>query len=353
MYLCGMANTVPLLLALESSCDDTGAAVLRGLEVLSNRVAGQLAHAEFGGVVPELASRAHQTSVVPVVQEALDQAGVRLEDLDGVVCTQGPGLLGSLLVGHSFAKSLALGLGIPLYHAHHMRAHVLAHFLTDGTDRPVPTFPFLCATVSGGHTQLLRVTGPQELFILGETLDDALGEAFDKAAKMLGLGYPGGPEIDRLAGLAEARRIPFAKPSIKGLNYSFSGLKTSFLQILTREFGSPSNVAESDLPWVCASIQDALLDHFFESLVLAVKQTGLKQVAIAGGVSANRALRARLQALGAQEGWDVFIPPFAYTTDNAAMIGADGYFQWLHSTNTPLHLSAQARMPLPKDPTFA
>lgn len=351
MYLCAMANTVPLLLALESSCDDTGAAVLRGLEVLSNRVAGQMAHAEFGGVVPELASRAHQTSIVPVVQVALDKAGIRLEDLDGVVCTQGPGLLGSLLVGHSFAKSLALGLKIPLYHAHHMRAHVLAHFLSDGTDRRVPAFPFLCATVSGGHTQLLRVNGPQEMFILGETLDDALGEAFDKAAKMLGLGYPGGPEIDRLASAADSRRIAFAKPLIKGLNYSFSGLKTSFLQILTKEFGSPSNVGTADLPWVCASMQDALLDHFFEALIRAVKKTGLTQVAIAGGVSANRALRARLQALGTQEGWDVFIPPFAYTTDNAAMIGADGYFQWHHGIHAPLHLPAQARMPLPADPS--
>lgn len=339
-----MANTVPLLLALETSCDDTGAAVLRGLTVLSNRVAGQIQHAEFGGVVPELASRAHQTSLWPVVQEALDEAGVRLQDVDAVVCTQGPGLLGSLLVGHSFAKSVALALGVPLYHAHHMRAHVLAHFLNTSETNPAPPFPFLCATVSGGHTQLLRVNGPLDLQILGETLDDAIGEAYDKAAKMMGLNYPGGPEIDRLAATAGIDRISFGKPTISDLNYSFSGLKTSFLNTLTKLFGAPNKVPKDRLPEVCASIQDALLDHLLEKLVRAVDQTGIHTVAVAGGVSANSGLRRRLTELGTKNGWHIFLPPLAFTTDNAAMIGADGYFQQLAGLQPELHRSAQARL---------
>jgi len=341
-----MANTVPLLLALETSCDDTGAAVLRGLTVLSNRVAGQLQHAEFGGVVPELASRAHQTSLWPVVQAALNEAGVRLNDLDAIVCTQGPGLLGSLLVGHSFAKSVALALAIPLYHAHHMRAHVLAHFLNPSNDNPGPAFPFLCATVSGGHTQLLRVNGPLDLVVLGETLDDAVGEAYDKAAKMLGLGYPGGPEIDRLASQAGNERIAFGKPSVGELNYSFSGLKTSFLNTLTKLFGAPNKVPKERMPEVCASIQDALLDHLLDKLVRAVAQTGLHTVAVAGGVSSNSGLRRRLTELGTANGWSIYLPPLAFTTDNAAMVGADGYFQRLAGIQPVLHAHAQARIPL-------
>ncbi len=346
-----MANTVPLLLALETSCDDTGAAVLRGLTVLSNRVAGQLQHAEFGGVVPELASRAHQTSLWPVVQAALDEAGVRLQDLDAVVCTQGPGLLGSLLVGHSFAKSVALALSIPLYHAHHMRAHVLAHFLNPSNENSGPTFPFLCATVSGGHTQLLRVNSPLEMVVLGETLDDAVGEAYDKAAKMLGLGYPGGPEIDRLASQAGPERIAFGKPSVGDLNYSFSGLKTSFLNTLTKLFGAPLMVPNERLPEVCASMQDALLDHLLDKLVRAVEQTGLHSVAVAGGVSANSDLRRRLTELGTANGWSIFLPPLAFTTDNAAMVGADGYFQRMAGIKPALHVPAQARIPLQTEPT--
>ncbi len=338
-----MISTAPCLLAIESSCDDTAAAVLCGLEVKSNVVSSQWMHTKYGGVVPELASRAHQTAIVEVVEKALQEADIKLYEIDGIVCTQGPGLLGSLLVGHSFAKSLSLALGIPFYNAHHMRAHILAHFLQTGPNHPGPSFPFLCLTASGGHTQLVVMRHPLEMEIIGETMDDAVGEAFDKAAKMLRLGYPGGPHIDRWAQGGRSDAFAFAKPKISGLQYSFSGLKTSILQVLTKEFGPSIEYPESLLPDLCASIQKALLDHLIEKVMKAMEETKLSTLAIAGGVSANSSLRSQLTEIAKEKGWSLFLPPMAFTMDNAAMIGADGYFQWLYGEASPLSSSAQAR----------
>jgi N6-L-threonylcarbamoyladenine synthase len=332
----------PIILAIESSCDDTAAAVMQGRKVLSNLVANQLIHEKYGGVVPELASRAHQKNIVPVVAEALAQAQIKPTDLDAIAFTSGPGLMGSLLVGGAFAKSMALALDIPLLAVHHMQAHILAHFIDDGT-QTAPEFPFLCLTVSGGHTQLIRVVNPQTFEILGQTLDDAAGEAFDKLAKMLGLPYPGGPVVDRLAREGNPHAFVFAKPSIPDLNFSFSGLKTSFLYFLQRSVQQNPDFITQNLNDICASGQAAIVQVLMDKLQKAVAKTGITRIAIAGGVSANSGLREALQEAASKNGWHIHIPPVAFTTDNAAMIGITGYFQYLSGNFAPLDVKIEAR----------
>lgn len=315
----------PLLLAIESSCDDTSAAVLKGFEVLSNMVAGQGVHHRYGGVVPELASRAHQQNIVPVVQAALDEAGVVASQLQAIAFTLGPGLMGSLHVGVSFAKAMGMALDVPLVAVDHMQAHVLAHFLVDG-DKPQPSFPFLCLTVSGGHTQIVRVDGPLSMTVIGRTLDDAAGEAFDKAAKMMGLGYPGGPIVDQLSGNGDASKFNFPPPKVAGLDMSFSGFKTSLLYLIQRETVLQAKYVDENLPHLCASFQNAIVSYLIKKVEKAAAQTGITQIALAGGVSANSALRKGLLERGQKMGWQVFIPKFEYCTDNAAMIGGAAQF---------------------------
>lgn len=334
-----------LILAIESSCDDTSCAVLRGKQVLSNVVSGQDVHSAYGGVVPELASRAHQAHIVPVVNEALKKAQVSKDDLSVIAFTSGPGLMGSLLVGTSFAKSLSLALDIPLIDVHHMRAHVLAH-LIEGDNLKNPEFPFLCLTVSGGHTQIVRVDSPLEMTVLGETIDDAAGEAFDKAAKLLGLPYPGGPEIDRRAALGNPDAITFSKPKVENLDFSFSGLKTSILYTLQAKLKEDESYVRDHLDDICAAVQQTIIDILMDKLVKATKQTGIHRVAIAGGVSANRGLRNRLNELSKKNNWDLFLPPLEFTTDNAAMIGITGYFMWKAGQVADLSIAAKARMKL-------
>ncbi len=312
------------ILAIESSCDDTSAAVLRDGEVLSNCVANQDAHRLYGGVVPEVASRAHQVNIIPVVDLALKKAGIRKEELSAVAFTRGPGLMGSLIVGVTFAKSFALSLGIPMIEVNHMQAHVLAHF----AEAPKPAFPFLCLTVSGGHTQIVLVRTAMDLEVLGSTIDDAAGEAFDKTGKLLGLDYPAGPLIDKYAKEGKAV-FPFPEPKIADLNFSFSGLKTSILYFLKRELKTNPNFIQENLNDICASVQSRIVSILLNKLKKAVEQTGVKEVAIAGGVSANSALRKGLQELGEQQGWEVYIPAFQFCTDNAGMIGVTGHFKYL------------------------
>jgi N6-L-threonylcarbamoyladenine synthase len=331
-----------LLLAIESSCDDTSAAVLRGAEVLSNIVAGQEVHRQYGGVVPELASRAHQQHIVPVVHQALQQAGVRKEELDAIAFTVGPGLMGSLLVGASFAKAFSLGLNIPLIAVDHMRAHILAHFI-QGEQAP-PVFPFLCLTVSGGHTQIVQVDAPDRMTVLGRTIDDAAGEAFDKAAKVLGLGYPGGPAIDRLAKQGDPHRFQFATPKAGGLDYSFSGVKTSFLYLVQKLERETTGFIAANLPDICASYQRHVVVYLLEVLDEAVRKTGVKAIALAGGVSANSELRLRFLELADRHGINAHIPPFAYCTDNAAMIGIAGQFKLQAGDTVGLDVAPMARL---------
>ena len=317
------------ILAIESSCDDTSAAVLVNQRVMSNIVANQKVHAEYGGVVPELASRAHQQNIVPVVDRALKQAGIEKEDLDGIAFTQGPGLLGSLLVGTSFAKSLSIALKIPLMAVNHMQAHVLAHFIEDPA-QSVPPFPFLCLTISGGHTQILRVSSSRGFEILGETIDDAVGEAFDKTAKLLGLPYPGGPLIDKNAALGNPMAFSFSEPKTENpLDFSFSGLKTAILYFLQKEQEKNDNFIQERMNDICASVQRTIVTILMNRLKLAVEQTGISHVAIAGGVSANSEIRRTLKAMEDSAGWTTYIPKFEYTTDNAAMIGIAGYLKYL------------------------
>ena len=333
-----------VVLAIESSCDETAAAVLLGDRVLSNVVAGQDVHARYGGVVPELASRAHQGNIVPVVSEALRLSGMTLPDIDVVACTAGPGLMGALLVGTSFAKSLALALGKTLIGVNHMQGHILAHFIRAGEDQPVPSFPFLCLTVSGGHTQLVLVKGPLAMQVIGETLDDAAGEAFDKAAKLLGLPYPGGPQVDRLADQGEDSRFKFTQPKVPGLDFSFSGLKTSLLyQVKALERLQP-NARTVYLNDICASYRKAVVDYLLAVTTRAMHQTGVRTLALAGGVSANRLLRAQLQEIAGREGWKLFIPPLAYCTDNAAMIGMAAAFLHESGISHGMDLKPMARM---------
>lgn len=313
-----------IILAIESSCDDTSAAIIRDGVVLSNCVAGQEAHQQYGGVVPELASRAHQANIIPVVDQAIKKAGIRKEDITAVAFTRGPGLIGSLLVGVSFAKAFALSFNLPLIEVNHMQAHVLAHFAED----PKPAFPFLCLTVSGGHTQIVLVRDYLDMEVIGTTLDDAAGEAFDKSGKLMGLGYPAGPLIDRYAALGTAR-FPMPLPEIEGLNFSFSGFKTSVLYFLKREMATNPQFIEENLHDICASIQQGIITILLKKLRKAAKQQQIKEIAIAGGVSANSGLRKALAELGAQEGWNTYIPAFQFCTDNAAMIGVTAYYKYL------------------------
>jgi N6-L-threonylcarbamoyladenine synthase len=312
------------ILAIESSCDDTSAAVVRDGTVLSNCIANQEAHRQYGGVVPEVASRAHQANIIPVVDLALKKAGLTKEDVTAVAFTRGPGLLGSLLVGTSFAKAFALSRGLPLIEVNHMQAHVLAHFAED----PKPEFPFLCLTVSGGHTQIVLVRSPLDMEVIGQTLDDAAGEAFDKSGKLLGLGYPAGPVMDKLAREGNAR-FPFPEPAIQGLDFSFSGLKTSILYFLKKEIAANPNFVEENLADICASIQTCIVQILMKKLRKAARQTGIKEIAIAGGVSANSGLRSALTEWGQNEGWNTYIPAFQYCTDNAGMIGVAAHFKYM------------------------
>lgn len=313
------------ILAIESSCDDTAAAIIQNGVVLSNIVAGQKVHEKYGGVVPELASRAHQQNIVPVVDVALKEAKMTKQELHAIAFTAGPGLIGSLMVGVSFAKSLALALNIPLIEVNHMQAHVLAHFI----DEPKPQFPFLCLTVSGGHTM---ITVMHDFFrgeVIGQTNDDAAGEAFDKAAKILGLPYPGGPLIDKYGAEGNPLAFVFPKPNIPDLNYSFSGLKTAYLYFVQQRVKENPQFVEQNMADICASIQYSIIHHLMKKLVLASEQTGIKQIALAGGVSANSALRKTLEEEGQKRGWQTFIPAFEYCTDNAAMIAMAGHYKFL------------------------
>jgi N6-L-threonylcarbamoyladenine synthase len=311
------------ILGIESSCDDTAAAVLRDGEILSNVVANQEVHAQYGGVVPEVASRAHQVNIIPVVDRALQQAGISPDQLSAIAFTRGPGLIGSLLVGVTFAKTLALSLNIPIIEVNHMQAHVLSVF----AEPPYPTFPFLCLTVSGGHTQILKVKDYLDMEVLGETKDDAAGEAFDKTGKMLGLAYPAGPIIDQLAQQGEPI-YDFPKPQVPGLDFSFSGLKTAILYFLRDQKRQDSTFIEREMNNICASVQQRIVSILTDKLEEAVQQTGIRQITIAGGVSANSGLRRAVHQLGKKQGWDVFIPRLEYSTDNAAMIAITGYYKF-------------------------
>lgn len=321
------------ILGIESSCDDTSAAVLKDNVVLSNIIANQQVHKEFGGVVPELASRAHQQNIIPVIDKALKSANINKTDLSAIAFTRGPGLLGSLLVGTSFAKSFALGLAVPLIEVNHLKAHILAHFVVQpGKEKALPQFPFLCLTVSGGHTQIVMVKGFNEMQIIGQTIDDAAGETFDKSAKILGLEYPGGPLIDKYASLGDPNAFTFAKTNMPDLNYSFSGLKTSILYFLRDRLKENPMFMQDNLADLCASIQSAIVNTLMIKLKLASKQTGITEIAIAGGVSANSGLRKAISDMQETAGWKVHIPEFQFTTDNAAMIAVAGYYKFLDGT---------------------
>ncbi|MDG1871336.1 tRNA (adenosine(37)-N6)-threonylcarbamoyltransferase complex transferase subunit TsaD [Flavobacterium frigidarium] len=338
-----MQNPKVFILAIESSCDDTAAAVLHNDNVLSNVVANQLIHTQYGGVVPELASRAHQQNIVPVIDAALKKANITKEQLSAVAFTQGPGLMGSLLVGSSFAKSFALALQIPLIAVNHMHAHILAHFINEeGFDKP--TFPFLALTISGGHTQIVKVEDYFKMTIIGETTDDAVGEAFDKSAKILGLPYPGGPLVDKNAQLGNPKAFKFTKPKVPGLDFSFSGLKTAILYFVQKQkLQNPDFIAEN-MNDICASIQYTIIEILMDKLKLAVKETGIKQIAIGGGVSANSGIRSTLKEAEAKYGWKTFVPKFEYTTDNAAMIGIVGYQKFLSQQFESAAVVSKARI---------
>jgi N6-L-threonylcarbamoyladenine synthase len=348
-----MEKSAVTILAIESSCDETSCAISRDGAILSNIIAGQAIHEQYGGVVPELASRAHMQNIVPVVDAALKQAGCELPSLSAIAFTQSPGLIGSLLVGSQFAKSLALALDIPLLAVHHMQAHVLANLIpqpaapapspSPGRTAPLPSFPFLCLTVSGGHTQIVLCHSPLKMEVIGETLDDAAGEAFDKSAKILGLPYTGGPLIDRYAQQGDPSRFPFPEPQIPGLNFSFSGVKTAILYFIREHTANDPAFIAANLPDICASIQGRIVSILLNKLKKAARQTGVTDLCIAGGVSANSGLRKAFREMGAREGWNTFIPPFEYCTDNAAMIAITGHFKYLAGDFAPLTTSASAR----------
>lgn len=331
------------ILAIESSCDDTAAAVLADQKVISNVVATQKIHEQYGGVVPELASRAHQQNIVPVVHQALSMANIDKKQLSAIAFTRGPGLMGSLLVGTSFAKSLALGLDIPLIEVNHMQAHILAHFIEDEKKTGAPEFPFLAMTISGGHTQIVLVKDYFDMEILGETLDDAVGEAFDKSAKILGLPYPGGPLIDKYAKLGDSNRFSFPRPKVDGLDFSFSGLKTSILYFVQKGVKGNPNFINENLNDICASIQYTIVEILMDKLQRAVKQIGINQIAIGGGVSANSGIRQALKDAEKSKGWATYIPKFEYCTDNAAMIGIVGYLKYKQGDFANQAVSAKAR----------
>ena len=335
----------PIILGIESSCDDTSAAVLVGHKLLSNVIASQAVHTAYGGVVPELASRAHEQNIVPVVSEAIRRAGVTAQDLDAIAFTRGPGLLGSLLVGTNFAKGLSLSLGIPMVEVNHLHAHVLAHFIEEeGEEHQSPEFPFLCLLVSGGNSQIILVRSASDMEIIGQTIDDAAGEAFDKCAKVMGLGYPGGPVVNRLANEGNPKAFAFSKPNVPGYDYSFSGLKTSFLYTLRDELEKNPNFIEERKADLCASLQATVIDILMKKLRQAAKDLGIHQVAVAGGVSANTGLRDAFHDHARRYGWKVFIPKFAYTTDNAAMVAMNGYFSFIDGKRTELDAVPFARV---------
>ncbi len=331
------------ILAIESSCDDTAAAILQNDKVCSTIVANQLVHQQYGGVVPELASRAHQQNIVPVVTAAMEKAGITKNQLNAIAFTQGPGLMGSLLVGSSFAKSLALALNIPLIAVNHMHAHIFAHFI-DEPGYPKPHFPFLALTISGGHTQIVVVNSFTDLQIIGETTDDAVGEAFDKSAKILGLPYPGGPLVDKYAQLGNPKAFAFTKPKIPNLDFSFSGLKTAILYFIQKSVAENPNFISERLNDICASIQYTIIQILMDKLKMAVQQTGISQVAIGGGVSANSGIRAAMISAEKQYGWTTYIPKFEYTTDNAAMIGIVGYQKYMNQQFETADVVSKARI---------
>lgn len=330
----------PIILAIESSCDETSAAIIKNGKVQNNIIATQSVHENYGGVVPELASRAHQQNIVPVVDEALKGAGVDLKSLDAVAFTQGPGLLGALLVGSSFAKSLAQGLNIPLIGINHMQAHILAHYIED----PKPAFPFLCLTVSGGHTQIVLVRDYLDMEVIGETQDDAVGEAFDKSAKLLDLPYPGGPLIDKYAKMGNPEAFEFPDSEMQGLNFSFSGIKTSFLYFLRDQKAKDPEFIKNNMNDICASLQFSLIRMLMQKLKRASEELGIKEIAIAGGVSANSGLRNELQRLAKDKRWNVYIPAFEYCTDNAGMIAMAAHFKYLKKDFVSLDASPMPRM---------
>jgi len=338
-----MASQNIYILGIESSCDDTAAAVLCNGKILSNVVATQEIHEKYGGVVPELASRAHQQNIVPVIHEALKRANIHKNDLTAIAFTRGPGLMGSLLVGTSFAKSMALGLGIPLLDINHMQAHILAHFIEEDGLK-TPEFPFICLTISGGHTQIVKVSDYFKMEVIGETMDDAVGEAFDKSAKILGLPYPGGPLVDKYAQMGNPEAFPFPKPKVGDLNFSFSGLKTSILYFIQKQVKENPDFIKENLEDICASIQHTIIKILMDKLKKAVKQTGVKRIAIAGGVSANSGIRKALKNSEKKYGWETFIPKFEYTTDNAAMIAIAGHYKFLEKDFADMATTAKARI---------
>ncbi len=332
------------ILAIESSCDDTSAAVMRGDTVLSNITAGQAVHEQYGGVVPELASRAHEQNIVPVVDAALKKAGITKDKLNAIAFTRGPGLMGSLLVGVSFAKGFAASLGIPMIEVNHLQGHILAHFIKeDGVEYQSPEFPFLCLMVSGGNSQIVKVNSYKDMEIVGQTIDDAAGEAMDKCAKVMGLGYPGGPIIDRLARNGNPKAYNFSKPHIAGFDYSFSGLKTSFLYTLRKLVAEDEYYVETHKEDLAASFEATVVDILMDKLYKASKALGIKRIALSGGVSANTALREAYKNYAKRYGWEIFIPKFGFTTDNAAMIGVAGYYKFLEKEFCPMDAPAFSR----------
>ena len=339
-----MSQKETIILGIESSCDDTSAAILKNDTVLSNVIAGQDVHKEYGGVVPELASRAHLQNIVPVVDAAIKKAGIDKNDIDAVAFTKGPGLLGSLVVGTSFAKTFAMAIDVPLIDVNHMYGHVLAHFINDN-DKPKPKLPFLCLTVSGGHTQIVLIKDHLKMEIIGSTIDDAAGEAYDKAAKMLGFPYPGGPLIDKYAQSGDPKKFQFAKPRVPDYNFSFSGLKTSILYYLQKQEKENPDFIKENLADLCASIQKTIVDVLMKQLENVSKDLGIKEIAIAGGVSANSELRRRVLKREKELGWNVYIPRFEYCTDNAAMIAITGSFMYEKGKFTDQKVTAMARIP--------
>ena len=334
-----------LILGIESSCDDTSAAVLRGNTLLSNVIASQAVHKEYGGVVPELASRAHEQNILPVVSEAIKRAGISANDLDAIAFTRGPGLLGSLLVGVNYAKGLAMSLGIPMVEVNHLHAHVMAHFIEEkGEEHQSPEYPFLCLLVSGGNSQIILCHSPYKMEIVGQTIDDAAGEAFDKCAKVMGLGYPGGPIVNRLANEGNPHAFKFAKPNVPGYDYSFSGLKTSFLYTLRDEIKLNPNFVEENKEDLCASLQYTVIEILMKKLRLAAKELKIKHVAVAGGVSANTGLREAFVDHARRYGWSIYIPKFAYTTDNAAMVAMSGHYNYLEGKQNTMDTVPYARV---------
>ena len=334
-----------LILGIESSCDDTSAAVLRGNTLLSNVIASQAVHKAYGGVVPELASRAHEQNIRPVVSEAIKRAGISANDLDAIAFTRGPGLLGSLLVGVNYAKGLAMSLGIPMVEVNHLHAHVMAHFIEEkGEEHQSPEYPFLCLLVSGGNSQIILCHSPYKMEIVGQTIDDAAGEAFDKCAKVMGLGYPGGPIVNRLANEGNPHAFKFAKPNVPGYDYSFSGLKTSFLYTLRDEIKLNPNFVEENKEDLCASLQYTVIEILMKKLRLAAKELKIKHVAVAGGVSANTGLREAFVDHARRYGWSIYIPKFAYTTDNAAMVAMSGHYNYLEGKQNEMDTVPYARV---------